>query len=91
MISADDAKHISETNGLRQVIVFGWDGRYTHVATYGSSVVDSAQAAAGANVIKRGWEWPEDLQATSAQVQALHDRIAELEEEVETLTWPLGR
>jgi hypothetical protein len=91
MISIDDAKRLSETSDLRQVIIFGWDGARTHVVTYGKSVVDSAQAAAGANVIKRGWEWPDDTIVEPERIQALHDRIAELEEEVEQLTWPLGR
>ena len=40
-------------------------------------------AAAGANELKRKWGWPENTIVESAKVQALYDRIAELEAIVE--------
>lgn len=70
---------------LSQVIVFGWDGKQTHVATYGKTVEDCAQAAAGANKIKQGWGWPESTLVEPPRVQALQKRITELEAEVEVL------
>ena len=85
MIPVLEAREIAHTCGMRQVIIFGWDGEQTHVTTYGKSDVDSAQAAAGANMIKRGWEWPTDTIVEGAKVQALYNRIAELEQELADL------
>jgi hypothetical protein len=79
------AKALAEEHKLSQVIVFAWDGKQTHVVTYGKTVEDCAQAAAGANKIKQGWGWPESTLAEPPRVQALLDRIAELEREVENL------
>lgn len=58
----------------------------TVITTWGTDAERSAQAAAGANTIKRQWRWPEDTIVESAKVQALRDRIAELENEVQRLT-----
>jgi hypothetical protein len=82
MISITYAKVVCIANDLRQVIIFGWDGEQTHVATYGESAVDSQQAAVGANVIKRGWGWPENLCTDTTRIQVLEARIAELESEL---------
>jgi hypothetical protein len=84
MISIDDAKELAQTNNLRQVIIFGWDGSHTHITTYGESIVDSEQAAQGANVIKSQWNWPADTIVASEKVQKLNDRIKELESIVDT-------
>jgi hypothetical protein len=53
------AKQIAESNGCRQVILLAWDGELTHIVTYGKTVDDCAQAAAGANMLKEKWGWPE--------------------------------
>lgn len=79
------AKALAESHGLKQVIIFGWDGKQTHVATYGDTVEACAQAAAGANKIKKGWGWPESTLTEPPRVKALHTRITELELEKEVL------
>ena len=52
------AKNISDNYNCKQVIVFAWDGKTTHVVTYGSTIEDCDQAAQGANSIKKQWGWP---------------------------------
>lgn len=58
-IAISVAKQIAESNRCRQVIVLAWDGELTHIVTYGKSVDDCAQAAAGGNALKEKWGWPE--------------------------------
>jgi hypothetical protein len=78
-IPVSTAQSIAESFDLRQVIIVAWDGRDTHVVTYGGSVADSANAARGGNLVKRALGWPAELDAESPKVQALQARIAELE------------
>ena len=72
-------KRFAKEQGCSQVIVAAWDGQLTHIATYGVSVEDCAQAALGGNRIKQALGWPKDLNAEPPRVQRLLDRIAELE------------
>ncbi len=53
------AKQIAEQHSCRQVIVMAWDGERTHIVTYGKGKDDCAQAAAGGNMLKQKWGWPE--------------------------------
>lgn len=53
------AKNVALAHDLRQVILLGWDGSLTHIVTFGKSVEDCAQAAAGGNMLKEKWGWPE--------------------------------
>jgi hypothetical protein len=77
-----DAKIIADANGCTQVIIAAWDGKNTHIVTYGKTVEDCAQAAAGGNLIKKTLGWPKDLNAEPKRVQKLLDRIAELEAKI---------
>jgi hypothetical protein len=78
------AETIARAYDFLQVIVLAWDGRQTSVATYGTTDEQSAQAAEGGNRIKRALGWPESLcRVESAKVQRLHDRIAELEAQLD--------
>jgi len=71
-----DAKRIAEAHGQRQVIIVTWDGKNTHVVTYGQSVDDCKQAAEGGNKLKRFLGWPEELcQARPARAKSLRERI----------------
>jgi uncharacterized small protein (DUF1192 family) len=85
-IPIKDVKELSQKHGLSQVIVFGWDGEQTHVATYGESVDDCEKAARGANLIKQGWKWPEELLTEPSRVQALRAEIKRLKQELSSLT-----
>jgi hypothetical protein len=78
-IPVSTAQSIAESFDLRQVIIVAWDGKNTHVVTYGGSVTDSANAAAGGNVVKKALGWPANLDTESPKVQALQARIVELE------------
>lgn len=68
------AKKFVKEQDLRHVIICAWDGKLSHVVTYGRSVEDCAQAAEGGNRIKRLLGWPEGLQAEPARVKRLRER-----------------
>lgn len=72
------AKGIAVSQSCRQVILLAWDGELTHIVTYGKSVDDSAQAAAGGNMLKEKWGWPECNHQPS-RVKKLEAKIKELE------------
>lgn len=55
-------KNIAKKYGQRQVILVTWDGKTTHVVTYGTSLTDCDQAATGGNTVKKWLGWPESLQ-----------------------------
>lgn len=80
----DSARNLCSTHGFAQVIVLTWDGSETGVTTFGVSDHDSAVAAEAGNRIKRWLGWPEAMCRTeSAKVARLHERIAELEAQLE--------
>lgn len=79
------AEGMARTLGFSQIIVFGHHPECgTVVTTWGDDAERAAQAAAGANAIKKQWGWPEDTIVESAKVQELRDRIVELEKLVGT-------
>lgn len=56
----------------RQVIIAAWDGRKSHVVTFGKSPSDSDQAAQGGNLLKQVLGWPDQLcEDVSPKVKAL--------------------
>lgn len=71
------ARLACNTAECRQVILLGWDGERTHIVTYGKTKEDCAQAAAGGNMLKAKWGWPECNDQPS--------RVKKLEAEVVTL------
>lgn len=76
------AKRIADDHDLAQVIVAAWDKKaaVTHVVTYGKSVEECEQAAAGGNAVKKALGWPESLcNEEPFRVKALKKRIEELE------------
>lgn len=86
VVRIDLARTMAEALGFTQVIVFGHAQECgTVITTWGVDAERSAQAAAGANYIKRQWGWPEDTIVESAKVRALRQRIAELEAQVKSL------
>jgi len=58
-----EAKRLSAQYGLNQVIVVAWDkaNNRTHIVTYGKSLTDCEQAAAGGNFVKNALGWPDEL------------------------------
>lgn len=72
------AKAVATEQGCSQVIICAWDGRRTHVVTYGASVEDCDQAAQGGDRIKAALGWPEHLKATPSRVKALQRQVEEL-------------
>ena len=78
------AKDISRRFSCPQVIILAWDGRMTHVVTYGKSIEDCDQAAQGGNQVKKAIGWPELLcNAEPSRVSKLKARVKELEKELE--------
>lgn len=87
----DQLRQHAEKVGATQAILFTHSqDTGTVIDTWGVDAERSAQAAAGANAIKRSWGWPADTIVESAKVQALRDRIAELEDEVRVLKDRVG-
>lgn len=84
-IPINQAKGFAIAQDLQQVIIFGYDGKETHVVTWGDSDERSAQAAAGANHIKKLWGWPEDTIVDSAKVVAIKDENERLKIQVVNL------
>lgn len=72
------AKDVANKCDMRQIILLGWDGDKTHIATYGKSRDDCAQAAAGGNMLKAKWGWPECNDQPS-RVKKLEQRVRDLE------------
>lgn len=85
------AQSLAELLDLRQVIIVAWDGEKSHVVTYGGSVADSANAAAGGNLVKKVLGWPASLNSESPKVLALQARIAELEAQVASGGLPVAK
>lgn len=85
MIPIKDAEFLAIKTGQKQIIIFGWDGASTHVATYGVTTHDCDVAARGANLIKKNWEWPDDLMAEPSRIEELRDIIKSLQAEIKKL------
>ena len=82
----DQLRQLAEKLQAEQAILFTYNqASGTVIDTWGSDAERSAQAAAGANTIKKQWRWPEDTIVESAKVQALRDRITELEDQLDEL------
>jgi len=75
------AKELADDFLLKQVIIVAWDGKLTHVVTYGKTLEDCDQAAQGGNFVKKALRWPESLMTEPSRVKSLKARIKELENE----------
>jgi hypothetical protein len=64
---------------LTHIVVFGYDGKSQHVASYGKTLEGCSQAADFANRMKDELGWPKSLHAQPARVRRLEARIKELE------------
>lgn len=72
------AADVGQKNQCQQIILLAWDGQLTHIVTWGKTADDCAQAAAGGNMLKAKWGWPECNDQPS-RVKQLEKRVAELE------------
>lgn len=76
------AREVGRANGLSQVILCAWDGKLTHVVTWGKTTEDCSQAAIGGNRIKNALGWPKDLHAEPSRVRALREAAVQAEQEL---------
>ncbi|SIO37222.1 hypothetical protein SAMN05444166_4175 [Singulisphaera sp. GP187] len=80
------ASDIAKAHGCSQVIVLAWDGKKTHVVTYGESVEDCDQAAQGGNRVKVALGWPESLcNEEPSRVKKLKDENYDLKVKIKEL------
>lgn len=79
MISIESAERFCKDEKMKQVILVGWDGRQTHVATYGINHEHCAQAAQGGDKIKTAIGWPASYQIDPPIVGQLKAKIRKLE------------
>lgn len=84
-IAIDKIEQLAREYHLAQIIVFGFDGVTTNVATWGDTLQNASMAAFGANEIKKSWGWPENTQVESAKVKRLIDENLQLREELAKL------
>ena len=56
-ITINSVKEFAKSSGQKQIIVFGWDGRKQHVATYGIGIENCDQAAQAGDVLKKLMKW----------------------------------
>lgn len=84
-ITIEPAGVFAQQHGLEQVIIFGWDGKQTHITTWGDTAESSAQAATGANLIKQRWKWPAETIVESEKVTALKEELARLKQQLAEL------
>lgn len=70
-IPIHSAKRFARAHNLNQVIILGWDGKNTHVVSYGETIDDCDQAAIGANLVKKVLGWPESLQSEPSRITEL--------------------
>ena len=74
------ARQIAKDFNCRQVILLAYDNeRTTHIVTYGRSLEDCYQAAAGGNMLKERWGWPEcnDQPSRVRKLQAALNELIE--------------
>lgn len=71
------ASDIAKRFGMRQVVIFAWDGTNQHIVTFGKSIEDSDQAALGGDRLKAVLGWPESL--------ALPSRVKKIQEKLQRL------
>ena len=81
-IPISTAKAIAEQEGLRQVLLIGWDGQSTHIVTYGKTKADCRLAAQAQDFWKgkiREFSFTEDIASLTDQLASAQARVKELE------------
>lgn len=75
---------------LTHIIVFAYDGKAQHVATYGKTVDGCAQAADFGNKLKDQLGWPESLHAEPARVRELKQTVKDQDKRIQRLREIIG-
>lgn len=77
------AKAVGEAHpDVSQVILTAWDGKRTHVVTWGRTAEDCDMAAQGGDMLKEAFGWPERLRNVEpSRIRSLRKRVADLEAE----------
>ena len=87
-IPISDLKELAKKRELTHIVVYGYDGKEQHIATYGNTVEACSQVADWGNRMKDVLGWPESLKKQPSRVKKLEKRIKELE--FELLKWKGG-
>lgn len=77
-IPIETAKRVAQDHDCKQVILVAWDGKETHVVTYGDTLEACDQAAQGGNRVKSALGWPGSLNAEPSRVTTLKNERAKL-------------
>jgi len=82
-IEFETAKELAKEFGLTHVVILAHDGKRDQVITYGTSTLESAQAAQMGNRMKDALKWPASLHAMSGRaervIQAANDFVHNVE------------
>lgn len=78
------AKRLAKELDLRQVILLAWDGKLSHVVSYGATIEDCDQAAQGADNMKKAMGWPESLNTAPSRVKKLQAEVDRLKKELQS-------
>ena len=78
-ISIERVKELAKACGLSHCVVYGWDGKQQHVATWGKTIEQCSEAADFGNKLKTALGWPESLHSQPSRVRRLQARNKELE------------
>ena len=82
----DALAQLGKEQGLRMAVMVAWDGKRTHVVTWGDDAAQSVHAASGGNFVKEALGWPDDLcrerpawfYRLDAALHLLEDRLRDL-------------
>jgi hypothetical protein len=81
-------REFSKKHGLTHTILYGYDGKQQHVATWGHTIEACSQAADFGNKLKEALGWPESLQAQPSRVRKLQAEIKALKARLEEIENP---
>ena len=85
-IPIKSAKQFCKEQDCRQVIIAAWDGKLTHVVTYGKTKEDFSQAAEGGNFVKKALGWPDNMcNAKPSRINNIEKENARLRAKVKEL------
>ncbi len=83
-IPIKSVKEFANKYNYTHVVIFAYDGKQQHIATYGKNIEQCSQAADAGNNLKKFLGWPENLYKQPSRVKKLQNRIKELEEQIQT-------